>query len=152
MNNSLLKNIFVFPNTLIAQITYHSWRKIWIHDCQTFIKNHIQILDLFEKGFVFKFSIMKNDIRILEELQPNYPTWPKSLNQVLRSIKIINGYWNGILTIESISNPFSVEKGGFKIHPFLHLIWFIFENIGKNYGIYLFYNPKVHMQKYSPET
>ena len=95
---------------------------------------------------------MKNNIRILEELQPNYPILPKSLTQALRSVKITNGAWNGILIVESISTPFSVENGGFKIHPSVHLIRIIFENRGKNYGLYLFDKPKIQLPKYSPET
>ena len=66
MNNLILQNISPFPNTSIVQTAYHAWRKIWIHDCKTFIKNHTQILEWFEKGFIFRFSIMKHDIRFLK--------------------------------------------------------------------------------------
>ena len=95
---------------------------------------------------------MKHDIRILEELQPNYPIWPKDLTQALRSVKIPNGSWNGILTVESISTPFAVEKWGFKIHPSVQLIRIVFENPSKNYGLYLFDKPKIQLPNCSPET
>ena len=89
---------------------------------------------------------MKHDIRILEEVQPNYPIWPKSLTQALRSVKIPNGSWNGILIVESISTPFAIEKGGFKIHPSAQLIRIVFENPSKNYGLFLFDKPKTLLQ------
>ena len=68
MNNSLLQNKAPFPNTYIVQTPYHAWKRIWVHDFKTFVKHQSQLAEWFEKGFLFKFSILNSDIRILESL------------------------------------------------------------------------------------